>query len=177
MLRVNQARPSAVAANGGVASDTGKKAFKPANMVKAPTSPTATVEPKARAVLPPATSSSSGDKPTEGPSPVQISPDDVPLVRRLRRPPQLRLGLRALLRSHPRQRQPTWQALGGPCKPRASSQRSIFRRAPRALGSRSGQSRSRLACGPCGATYSPSIPHSWQACRRAACLHQTKSGS
>ena len=68
--------PSAVAANGGVASDTGNKAFKPANMVKAPTSPTATVEPKARAVLPPATSSSSGDKPTEGPSPVQISPDE-----------------------------------------------------------------------------------------------------
>jgi WXXGXW repeat (2 copies)/SPOR domain len=68
--------PSAVAANGGVASDTGKKAFKPANMVKAPTSRTATVEPKARAILPPVTSSSSGDKPTEEPSPVQISPDE-----------------------------------------------------------------------------------------------------
>ena len=70
--------PSAAAANGGVASDTGKKAFKPANMVKAPTSPTATVEPapKARAVLPPAISSISGDKPAEGPSPVQISPDE-----------------------------------------------------------------------------------------------------
>ena len=68
--------PSAAAANGGVASDTGKKAFKPANMVKAPGSPTATVEPapKARAVLPPATSSISGDKPAEGPLPVANTP-------------------------------------------------------------------------------------------------------
>ena len=156
--------PSA-AANGG-AADTGKHALSGPN---SPVVPTRAL----RLIRPPPLS------PHQRPArfcrsrlhPFQAT------SRHLRCPPRLRLGLRALLRSHPSQRQLGRQALRAPRKPRTSSQRLIFRRAPRALGSRSGQSISRPACSACGATSSLSIPRSWRDYSRVACLRQIKSGS
>ena len=122
--------------------------------------PTATAEPapKASAVLPLATSSISGDKPASTTSSATSAGSSG---------------------SSSKSSKPASAGAAGSegPEPRTSSERLIFRRAPRALGSRSGQSKSRPACSACGATSSLSIPRSWRDYSRVACLRQIKSGS